>query len=202
MRVFITDCEGPITKNDNAMELCGHFIPQGERFFSAISRYDDYLAYEERRPGYKAGDTLKLIAPFLIAFGVTERVIEEFSREHLLLMPKADRVLRHLQRVMPLYLVSTSYEPYIRALCSLVGLPLERTFSTRWPQGEIRLREEDRRDLEDLAQEIVNLPPLRWSQGGEVEEGSRGTLERLNEIFWDDLPRRGEVAQILSLIHI
>ncbi|RLA85280.1 MAG: energy-converting hydrogenase A, subunit R, partial [Deltaproteobacteria bacterium] len=69
MRVFVTDCEGPISKNDNAFELCCHFIPEGEKFFSLLSRYDDYLAYVEKREGYKAGDTLRLIVPFLIAFG-------------------------------------------------------------------------------------------------------------------------------------
>ena len=68
-RVFITDCEGPITKNDNAAELCEAFVPGGDRFFKKISLYDDYLAEVARRPGYKAGDTLRLILPFFKAMG-------------------------------------------------------------------------------------------------------------------------------------
>jgi energy-converting hydrogenase A subunit R len=44
MRIFVTDCEGPISKNDNAMELAASFVPQGERFFSLLSKYDDFLA--------------------------------------------------------------------------------------------------------------------------------------------------------------
>ena len=70
-RFFATDCEGPISKNDNAMELAGQFLPRGERFFSRVSKYDDFLADVEKRPGYRAGDTLKLILPFFKAFGVT-----------------------------------------------------------------------------------------------------------------------------------
>ena len=36
--VFISDCEGPISKNDNAFELTAHFIPEGEKLFSLIIR--------------------------------------------------------------------------------------------------------------------------------------------------------------------
>ncbi|MFQ6074292.1 MAG: hypothetical protein ACE5KC_03635, partial [Candidatus Bathyarchaeia archaeon] len=67
-RVFISDCEGPISKNDNAFELATHFIPEGDSFFTLISRYDDILADIVKKPGYKAGDTLKLILPFLKAY--------------------------------------------------------------------------------------------------------------------------------------
>ncbi len=48
-RVFVTDCEGPITKNDNAAELAAQFIPEGHRFFSVVSLYDDYLAEVVRK---------------------------------------------------------------------------------------------------------------------------------------------------------
>ncbi|MGB4612149.1 MAG: energy-converting hydrogenase A, subunit R, partial [Methanothermobacter thermautotrophicus] len=29
-RVFVTDCEGPISLNDNAFEAAAHFIPDGD----------------------------------------------------------------------------------------------------------------------------------------------------------------------------
>ncbi|HOQ19948.1 MAG TPA: energy-converting hydrogenase A, subunit R, partial [Methanothermobacter sp.] len=28
-KLFVTDCEGPISLNDNAFELASHFIPDG-----------------------------------------------------------------------------------------------------------------------------------------------------------------------------
>ena len=43
-RIFISDCEGPISKNDNAFELAAHFVPKGDRFFELVSKYDDILA--------------------------------------------------------------------------------------------------------------------------------------------------------------
>jgi energy-converting hydrogenase A subunit R len=81
------DCEGPITQNDNAYELCDALIPEGGNFFARVSKYDDYLADIEKRQGYKAGDTLKLVLPFLMTYGATNKKMEEFSEKTLMLLP-------------------------------------------------------------------------------------------------------------------
>jgi len=47
---FISDCEGPISKNDNAFELTSHFVPEGNKLFTIISRYDDVLFDVLKRP--------------------------------------------------------------------------------------------------------------------------------------------------------
>jgi membrane-bound hydrogenase subunit ehaS len=96
-KLFVTDCEGPISLNDNAFELASHFIPDGDKFFAAVSRYDDILAYEIKRPGYNAGDTLKLITPFLKAYNVTNDKIVEFSRENISLVPWARQLLQRIR---------------------------------------------------------------------------------------------------------
>src|SRR3989337_2883882 len=85
-RVFISDCEGPISKNDNAFEAAARFIPNGDKLFTLISKYDDVLADVIKKPGYNAGDTLKLILPFLKAYGVTDRDLRKFSAENLVLI--------------------------------------------------------------------------------------------------------------------
>ena len=72
-RIFISDCEGPISKNDNAFELAANFIPNGDKLFTNISKYDDVLADVLNKPGYTAGSTLKLILPFFKAYGVTDK---------------------------------------------------------------------------------------------------------------------------------
>ena len=54
---FITDCEGPLTLNDNAFELCAHFIEDGDELFKILSLYDDYLVDEVKKDNYKAGNT-------------------------------------------------------------------------------------------------------------------------------------------------
>ncbi|MGC8850583.1 MAG: hypothetical protein ACP5QI_08950, partial [Candidatus Bathyarchaeia archaeon] len=117
VRVFVTDCEGPITLNDNAYELSSHFIPEGGEFFKRISRYDDVLADVIKRPGYKAGDTLKLILPFLKAYGASDKSLTDYSRSNVLLIPGASEALRHIMDIMPCYLISTSYRHYVEAVC-------------------------------------------------------------------------------------
>jgi len=41
-RVFISDCEGSISKNDNAYEISSQVMPKGGKIFSVISKYDDF----------------------------------------------------------------------------------------------------------------------------------------------------------------
>ena len=59
---FITDCEGPLTLNDNAFEMAAKFIEDGDELFKVLSLYDDYLADIVKKENYKVGNTLKLMA--------------------------------------------------------------------------------------------------------------------------------------------
>jgi len=191
MRIFVTDCEGPISKNDNAMELAASFVPQGERFFSLLSKYDDFLADVEKRPGYKAGDTLRLILPFLKAFGATDKRIEEFSRANILLMPGAQETLRFIRERMPAFIISTSYEPYIRALCEVIGFPFEATYCTELALDRYPLYKEEEGYLREVAGEIARMPMIEWRQGAaglaDLSEAGRQVVQRLNQIFWEGL---------------
>ncbi|UCC66243.1 MAG: hypothetical protein JSW32_04970 [Deltaproteobacteria bacterium] len=191
MRIFITDCEGPISKNDNAMELAAHFVPQGEEFFSLLSKYDDYLAYVEKRSGYKAGDTLRLILPFLKAFGATDKTIEEYSRDHILLMPGATQTLTYIRRRMPAFIISTSYEPYIRALCEVIDFPFQEAYCTNLELDRYYLPQEEEDYLRKVAEEIVQMPIIEWEEGAEglvdLPAQGREVVHQLNQIFWVEI---------------
>ena len=78
---FITDCEGPLTLNDNAFELAEHFIENGGELFKTLSLYDDYLADVVKLENYKAGNTLKLILPFFIVENLTNDDLINFSKK-------------------------------------------------------------------------------------------------------------------------
>ncbi len=185
------DCEGPITQNDNAFELCRKFIPQGDRFFAIVSRYDDFLADVEKRPGYKAGDTLKLVLPFLKAFGVTDRLMEEFSRKTLLMLPGTEIMLPEIARMLPGFIISTSYRPYLDALCQATGFPPENVFCTDVSLDRYEIDMEERRYLEKAALEIAKMEMIQWpadAKGiGDVAKDHRRNIERLDEIFWDEI---------------
>ena len=160
MKQFVTDCEGPISLNDNAFELAGVFIPNGEELFAKLSRYDDYLADIVKKPGYKAGDTLRLIVPFFKAYGVTTAMMEEYSRKHVFLVPCAAAVLKEIYEEMPSFIISTSYAPYIRALCETVGFPFENTYCTRIDIDACQLEPGEKETILSFKEEIDALPKV------------------------------------------
>jgi energy-converting hydrogenase A subunit R len=172
-KFFVSDCEGPISLNDNAFELAGHFIDDGEKFFQIISKYDDILVDEIKRPGYNAGDTLKLILPFLKAYGATNKGMEEFSSKNVLLVPGAMETLGQVNRTMPSFIVSTSYEPYIRALCDLTHFPFDHCYCTRLDLESHSLNEADEFKLKEFHLSIMKDPEF----------------ENLERIFWQEIPR-------------
>ncbi|MEM3823860.1 MAG: hypothetical protein QXH87_02905, partial [Candidatus Bathyarchaeia archaeon] len=157
-RVFISDCEGPISKNDNAFEITSHYVPNGDKLFAVISKYDDVLAEVLKRPNYKAGDTLKLILPFLKAYDVTDAKMREFSAKSLLLIANVKDTLSYVRNITNAFIVSTSYQHYIEALCQALNFPYENTYSTRLCLDKYSITEKERSELKELAEEIVKMP--------------------------------------------
>jgi len=127
-----TGCEGPLALNDNAFELCREFIkPQGDRFFQQVSRYDYYLAEVAKEPGCQAGDTLRLILPFLKAHGLTNTQLVDYCRGTLMLMPGAEAAFKFLQSLnIPMFEISTGYRQFAEAVGLRLGFDREHIFCT------------------------------------------------------------------------
>lgn len=191
LRIFVSDCEGPISKNDNAFELTKSFVPNGDRFFATVSKYDDVLADIVKKDDYKAGDTLRLILPFLKAYDVTDKKIREFSNDNILLVPGAKDTLSYVNAIMDSFIVSTSYEQYILALCKLIGFPFNKTYCTRLSMDKYQISNEEKYRLKKLAKEIADLPVIKIPKTAiSISEFSRAdqvTVDRLDEIFWEEL---------------
>ena len=130
-KVFITDCEGPLTLNDNAYELADVFIEDGGKLFKIISRFDDYLVDDVKLENYHAGDTLKLIVPFYKLAGLTNEKMIEFSRENIYLVNGSDDTLKFANELIDSFIVSTSYGQYIEALCNYIDFPFQNTYHTQ-----------------------------------------------------------------------
>jgi len=191
-RVFISDCEGPISKNDIAFEITSHFVPNGDKLFTVISRYDDALDVIQR-PNYKAGDTLKLILPFLKAYDVTDSKMRKFSAQSLLLISGIKDTLKHVREVANAFLVSTSYEHYIKALCQAINFPYENTYCTTLSIDKYHIAEKEKTKLKEIAQEITKMPiieiPPEAKSLKDFLEGPRETIGRLDEVFWKIITR-------------
>jgi predicted HAD superfamily phosphohydrolase len=192
-KVFVSDCEGPISKNDNAFELTSHFVPGGDYFFSLISKYDDVLADLVKREGYKAGNTLKLILPFLKDHGATDNKMRTFSSQSILLVPGADDMLRFVNGIMPSFIISTSYEHYIFSVCDVIGFPKENVYCTRLNLDKYVLTDEEVEELRALRGEISRMPmieiPENAASVGDLSKRDRSTVKILDGIFWETIPR-------------
>lgn len=203
-KALISDCEGPITKNDNAFEVTSRFVPNGDKFFMVISRYDDVLADMIEKPGYKAGDTLKLILPFLKAYDLTDRKIEEFSAHSLILIPNVKDTLQHARKLAHTFIVSTSYEHYIKALCQAIDFPCQNTYSTKVSIDKYNITEKEKKRLKELAKEISQMPiieiPSEAKFLNDLSEEYQRTIKRLDEIFWNEVANM-EVGRIFQEVN-
>jgi energy-converting hydrogenase A subunit R len=190
-RVFISDCEGPISKNDNAFEITARFVPNGDKLFTLISKYDDVLADVFKKPGYTAGSTLKLILPFLKACDVSDAQMEEFSAQNLILIANSRDTLQRVRTVASAFIISTSYEHYIKALCKALDFPYENTYCTKLSIDKYAVTEQEKMRLKEITKEIAQMPMITIpSTAKNVEDFSsadQDTIERLDKIFWSEI---------------
>ena len=200
-RVFVSDCEGPLTKNDNAYELAAQFVPDGDKIFNIISKYDDVLADIVKRAGYNAGDTLKLVLPFLKASGITDSQMQQFSAQTLILIAGTKKTLQHITSQTEAFIVSTSYEHFIRALCDNVCFPFENTYCTRISLDKYSISAEEKAKLKVIAKEIASLPmitiPPEAKTLKDLSKRDQETVNRLDEIFWKETPTM-KIGRIFS----
>jgi len=190
-RIFISDCEGPISKNDDAFEATAHFVPNGDKLFTIISRYDDVLAEVLKRPSYKAGDTLKLVLPFLKAYDVTDQKMCKFAKENLVLIPSIKHTLRHVQHLAPSFIISTSYEHYLKALCQAVNFPFQNTYCTRLSLDKYTVAEKEKTQVKQMAREIAQMPEFEITTETkslkEFSQEAQTAIRRLDDIFWNEI---------------
>jgi energy-converting hydrogenase A subunit R len=203
-RIYVTDCEGPLTRNDNAQEIAERFLPDGAELFARLSKYDDLLADVVRRPGYNAGDTLRLLPPFLKAFQITDEDIGAFSAENVLLVPGALQLLEEIAALLPTFIISTSYAFYVEALCKLSGFPPANVRSTelsldawRMPEDEKAwLRAETARVME---RDLIEIPEGA-SSAGALSPADAVTVARLDDLFWTRMDGRVS-GQMVAAVH-
>jgi predicted HAD superfamily phosphohydrolase len=192
--IYVTDCEGPLTKNDNAQEIAERFIPEGAELFARLSRYDDFLADVACRPGYNAGDTLRLLPPFLKAFEVSDEDVESFSAEGVLLVPGTLKTLERVLALMPAFIISTSYTPYLKALCELSGFPFEDVRCTELTLDAWATPAAEKAWLRDEAGRVLARPVIEIPEGArsadDLSDADRDTVEALDRLFWRDMAGR------------
>ena len=171
---FITDCEGPLTLNDNAFELCAHFIENGDELFKILSLYDDYLADVVKKEGYKVGNTLKFILPFFVLENLKNNDLIDFSKNNIYAIRDSKFLLKYLMGAMNTYIVSTSYGQYIEALSNYMEFPFENTFYTNVDVDALHLTDEELSKMAEYKIKILDNPE---------------DYELFDEIFFNEIPK-------------
>ena len=178
---FITDCEGPLTLNDNAFEMAASFIEDGGELFRILSLYDDYLVDIVKKPGYKAGNTLKLILPFFVVENLTNQDFIEFSQNHIYAVNDSKFLLEYLKEAMNTYIVSTSYGQYIEAVSNYMEVPFENTFYTNVDMDSLHLNDEEIQKIMEFKEMIMDNPE---------------DYELFDDIFFTQIARMGIYDEI------
>ncbi|MBZ9571339.1 HAD hydrolase-like protein [Methanobrevibacter sp. TMH8] len=181
-KLFVTDCEGPLSLNDNAYELAKEFIPEGDEFFRIISLFDDYLVDIVKKADYNSGNTLKLIAPFFKAYGVTNEDIVKFSKENIFFIDDASDTIELAKKSMDSFIVSTSYGQYIEAVCNNLSFPFENTFYTLIDLDNFEISNEEIEKLYEF-KDIISQIAEREKKEGSLD------VDQLNKIFFEEIPK-------------
>ena len=175
------------------IELAANFIPNGDNLFANISKYDDVLADILQKPDYSAGSTLKLILPFFKAYGITDRQMEDFSSNNIILIANSQTTLQHVQAIADAFIVSTSYQYYIKALCKALNFPYKNTYCTKVSLDKCAITPQEKDRLKKIAQEIAQMHLIDIPKAARTIEdfshSDQAVIQRLDEIFWSEIPK-------------
>ena len=179
MNSICFDLEGPLSPQDNAYELMKLFA-NGGMIFEIISWYDDMLTLG-KRPKYEPGDTLALIAPFLIYHGITESDIVDLARKATLTDNAATLISRLGAQAWKIFCISTSYEQYALHITQRLSIFSQNVACTSFPLDKIAatLCKEDFCPIERIEGDIVNMSP-----------SDKDRIKRdLDLFYWEELPK-------------
>ncbi len=185
---YITDCEGPVAKNDNAYEIAEAFLQNGGRFFALLSKFDDYLGDIEKTAGYRYGSTLKYILPFLKAAGLTDGEATKFSAGHVTIMNGVGEAFGRIDKAMPIFMVSTSYVHYVEAVCRYLDLSMDSVYCTRLSFDGYRMGDEETQAMKGYLRRFLGLPPISWDDAGALDDASVMAVRVLKDFFFSVLP--------------
>ena len=181
---FITDCEGPLTLNDNAFELSDNFIENGGDLFKILSLYDDYLVDVVKKENYKAGNTLKLILPFFVVENITNDDFVDFSKNNIYAVQDSKFLLDYLKDAMNIYIVSTSYGQYIKAVSNYMDVSFENTFYTNVDMDCLELNSLEIQKISEFKNMILNNP---------------NDYALFDDIFFNQIPKMGIYNKIKEI---
>ncbi len=186
MDMFFTDWEGPWVTTDFAYEIARKIL-DNHIFFQRLSQYDDYLSYMVKKKDYEPGDTLKLLAPFIIASGVTSQDLRNISKELMSFVPHSRQAMESLN-YRPV-VISTSYQQFLEVSAGALGIK-QHLHGTELRIDDYQVDKEDIELVKEAVNEIAALPEIEVHSGMRKEElpdASEKAVGWLDDFFWKKL---------------
>jgi predicted HAD superfamily phosphohydrolase len=126
---------------------------------------------------------------------VGDRDVEEYSADTVLVVPGARDLLRDVAAALPSYIISTSYTPYIRALCRVVGFPFAHCRCTSIDLDSWHLTREEADWLRDRAEAILERPVIELPEAArtaaDLSAADRAAVAELDRLFWTEMGTQG-----------
>ncbi|MBW6517871.1 MAG: hypothetical protein K0A89_05150 [ANME-2 cluster archaeon] len=199
-----SDWEGPWVTADHAFDIMRQGIEGGERLFAAISAYDDYLAYVVKKQDYEPGNTLALIAPFLIAFGLDDDFLTARAKDNVNFIAGSIKAIEMLRLNYSMNIISTSYHQYVHYSTFLAGIPVENTYCTWFPIDDYakKISDMDKVMVQQMAGTILSMPEMNIdmkTEPGEMDDAIVEALQQLDNFFWDKLPSTGYATMLTEV---
>jgi len=173
------DLEGSLSPQDNAYELM-KLLPNGDKIFEVISRYDDLLTLEER-DDYEPGDIQALIVPFLVLHNITEADISRLAAEASF-TGGAEKLIAWLQyKIWRVFCITATYEQYATHLTHRLGIYTHNVACTPFPLDKLHtnLDKADYQLLENTEQDVLAMQP---------DADDERIKRSLDNFFWETLP--------------
>jgi energy-converting hydrogenase A subunit R len=191
--IFISNCDGAISKNKSAFECTSHFVPEGARVYEIIDRYRYVNNHLSKQKKPIKSSTSKLVLPFLLAFDVNNEKLKNFSTANLSLLKNSKESLTYLKEITNPYIFSTNNEHYSRAVCKATGLPIENIYSTNVNLNSYNLSEKEKTKLKGFAWEIAGMPlihiPPNAQSLEDLSSTDQATLQRIDKIFRKEIAK-------------
>jgi len=194
-----TDGEGVHFFNDIAAELASRLHPDGkeagESDFDKKSKYDDLL--ELTRLGHRAGTTLLFEIPSLLAWGCNNALAKDYTVKNLRMIPGAIETLSYVSKIMPVFLISTTYSVCVAPIAEMAGIPVENLYCTWMSFDKYSLMPSEVQLINRLNQEIAAMPKLNWEKDQSagkpiLTKEMQEVAKRMDGIFLED----GELMNI------
>jgi energy-converting hydrogenase A subunit R len=130
--------------------------------------------------------------------------MRDFAADNLVCIPGIKDTLQHIRGLAPGFIVSASYEHYLRALCQVLEFPFENTYCTRVSLDGYWLPEEERGELKGIAEGIARMPVFEVTPDmkslDDLPREDQKVIRELDELFWERIAKM-EIGRIYSEVN-